>query len=578
MTSRVLGRVGALAVAVALSAGMLAASPAGAAQTGGYGPARFINTTRIVGFPQHFALTAGQQENGGEAGAGTAVAPSITTNPSTQSVTPGATVSFKAAASGSPTPTVQWKLSVNSGSTFVSIYGATSTTYSFTTSSTYNGYEFEAVFTNSAGSATTTAARLTVAVAGAPSITTNPSAQNVVAPAPASFSAAASGTPTPAVQWKVSTNGGSTFSNVSGATSTTYSFTTSSTQNGYEYEAVFTNSSGTATTTAAKLTVTVTTSAPSITTNPSNQSVAAGAPASFSAAASGAPTPTVQWQVSTNGGTSFANVSGATSTTYTFTTSSTQNGYEYEAVFTNSANTATTTAATLTVTTAPPPAPSTEQSQNWSGYADVGTTFSAVSASWTVPTITCSRGQTAYSAHWIGIDGYTSSTVEQDGTEADCLSGTATYDAWYELYGDNAVNSGYEVELTPATNPVSPGDSISASVSVSSGEWTLSIQDSSSKHTGWSYSTPLIAFSAAQSSAEWVVERPEVCSRSCSLTSLANFGSVTFTGASATAAAPGTISGYSAAAIEMVSGSTMLAVPSTLTANGAGFTDTWKAA
>jgi hypothetical protein len=315
--------------------------------------------------------------------------------------------------------------------------------------------------------------------------------------------------------------------------------------------------------------------APTITSDPQSETVPNGSTATFKATASGSPTPTVQWEDSINDGTTWTAISRATSTTYSFTASSSENGYWYEAVFTNSAGHATTTAATLTVTAA---APAPEESSNWSGYADVGATFNAVSASWTVPTLTCTGSGSAYSAHWIGIDGYSSDTVEQDGTEADCINGAASYDAWYEMYGDNAVDSGYEVELSPTTNPVSPGDPISASVSVSNNEWTLSITDSSSSHS-WTYTTtPPIDFTAKQSSAEWVVERPEICSRSCSLTSLADFGSVTFSNASAaTGGSSGPISAYSNAAIEMVNGRTVLALPGALGSNGTNFTDTWKA-
>src|SRR6266850_1944689 len=88
---------------------------------------------------------------------------------------------------------------------------------------------------------------------------------------------------------------------------------------------------------------------PTITTQPTNQTVAAGQTATFTAAATGSPTPTAQWQVSTDGGVTFSNVSGATSTTLSFTTTLSQNGNRYRAVFTNAAGTATTTAATLTV-------------------------------------------------------------------------------------------------------------------------------------------------------------------------------------------------------------------------------------
>src|SRR5207249_511626 len=61
-------------------------------------------------------------------------------------------------------------------------------------------------------------------------------------------------------------------------------------------------------------------SSPTITTQPANQTVTAGLTATFTAAATGSPTPTVQWQVSTDGGVTFSNISGATSTTMSFTT------------------------------------------------------------------------------------------------------------------------------------------------------------------------------------------------------------------------------------------------------------------
>ncbi len=277
--------------------------------------------------------------------------PVVTTNPSSLTITSGGTASFTAAASGSPSPTVQWEDSTDGGGTFTPIGGATGTTYSFTTMAGENGDEYEAVFTNSVGTATATAATLTVTTP--PVVTSNPLSQTVAAGGTASFTAAASGSPSPTVQWEVSTDGGGTFTPIGGATGTTYSFTTMTGENGDEYEAVFTNSVGTATTTAATLTVTTPTTAPVVTSNPSSLTVTSGGMATFTAAASGFPAPTVQWEVSTDSGTTFTPIGGATGTTYSFTTASNENGDEYEAVFTNSVGTATTTAATLTVTTPP---------------------------------------------------------------------------------------------------------------------------------------------------------------------------------------------------------------------------------
>jgi probable HAF family extracellular repeat protein len=93
--------------------------------------------------------------------------------------------------------------------------------------------------------------------------------------------------------------------------------------------------------------------APTITIQPLSQVVTAGFSAVFTAAAAGTPTPTVQWQVSTNGGTTFTNISGATSGTYSIVVALADSGKQFRAVFTNSAGTATTLAATLTATTLP---------------------------------------------------------------------------------------------------------------------------------------------------------------------------------------------------------------------------------
>ena len=89
--------------------------------------------------------------------------------------------------------------------------------------------------------------------------------------------------------------------------------------------------------------------APVIIAQPVDQTVNQGETVTFAAEATGYPVPTVRWQVSTNGGGTWANLAGATQTTLSFTATVSQNGYQYRAVFTNASGTATTTAATLTV-------------------------------------------------------------------------------------------------------------------------------------------------------------------------------------------------------------------------------------
>jgi hypothetical protein len=90
--------------------------------------------------------------------------------------------------------------------------------------------------------------------------------------------------------------------------------------------------------------------APSITLNPLGVSIDYGNDSTFSAAASGSPAPTLQWQVSTNGGSTFTDLAGQTSSPLTLTTPTvSQSGNQYRAVFTNTCGSVNSTSASLTV-------------------------------------------------------------------------------------------------------------------------------------------------------------------------------------------------------------------------------------
>jgi hypothetical protein len=119
------------------------------------------------------------------------------------------------------------------------------------------GDSFQFTVTNGPGhtSAAATVSITVVTPQSAPAITAQPGAQTVTAGQTASFSAAASGNPTPTVQWQVSTDGGNSFTDVPGASATTYSFTTSIGQSGEEFRAVFFNGVGKVATNPATLMV-----------------------------------------------------------------------------------------------------------------------------------------------------------------------------------------------------------------------------------------------------------------------------------------------------------------------------------
>jgi hypothetical protein len=175
---------------------------------------------------------------------------------------------------------------------------------------------------------------------------------------------------------------------------------------------------------------------------------------------------------------------------------------------------------------------------------------------------------------WVGIDGYGSSTVEQDGTETSCANGTPQYVAWYEMYGDASVNSGYQVSLPTGTYPVFPGDVMNSSVNVSGGVWTLQVIDSTQ---AWTYSTTVTTSAPLQSSAEVIIETPGICTPTCTTATLANFGSDTFSNISVSVAGvPGAITASSYVALEIDVSSTVLALPGSLNPADTAFTDTWE--
>jgi hypothetical protein len=87
----------------------------------------------------------------------------VTTQPMSQSYSSGGSLTFTSAASGTPAPTVQWQYSTNAGGTWANLSGATSTSITVSSLTSFeNGWELRAVFTNSAGSAISNAATMTL--------------------------------------------------------------------------------------------------------------------------------------------------------------------------------------------------------------------------------------------------------------------------------------------------------------------------------------------------------------------------------------------------------------------------------
>jgi hypothetical protein len=157
-------------------------------------------------------------------------------------------------------------------------------------------------------------------------------------------------------------------------------------------------------------------------------------------------------------------------------------------------------------------------STNWSGYAVTGHgPYTTVAATWVQPAVDCTRTPTGFSSFWVGLDGDTTPTVEQTGTEADCSSGHARYFGWYEMYPKFPVNY---------SSVLRPGDTMHASVTaLSGGTFRLTLTD---RTRGWTHTVTPKLTAAVLGSAEVIAEAP---SSSTGVLPLADFGSVHFSGA-----------------------------------------------
>jgi hypothetical protein len=110
--------------------------------------------------------------------------------------------------------------------------------------------------------------------------------------------------------------------------------------------------------------------------------------------------------------------------------------------------------------------------QVWSGYVDVAhqnVKFRYVESNFTVPAVTCTS-LTSKASFWVGLDGYGTSTVEQDGLSTDCSIGRPNYQVWYEMFPQGVVYMPFHPRV---------GDHITAAVfyNYSTGVYNLSVTD-----------------------------------------------------------------------------------------------------
>jgi hypothetical protein len=374
-----------------------------------------------------------------------AAAPSIVTAPSDQTVLSGQTATFTAAASGDPTPTVQWQRSTDSGSTFADLPGETAATLAVVTTYADNGFTYRAVFTNPGGSTTTSTAVLTV-IPTSPTVTGQPADESVTSGQVATFSVAGDGDPAPTVQWQRSTDDGATFTDLLGETGSTLTFATSYADSGFGYRAVLTSPGGT--TTSLPATLTVAPIAPTVTSDPVSQTVAAGSPVTFTAAGEGDPTPDVQWQRSTDNGATFTDLLGETSGTLSLTPAVSDDQSSFRAVFTSAGGTATTGVATLTVTDAPVV---TGEPQDTTVNEGSTATFTSTASGTPTPTVqwqvSTDDGQT-----WTDLSGATTTTYTTDPVAS--TDDGNQYRAVYTNSTGTAAAGSATLTVTPTPAPV----------------------------------------------------------------------------------------------------------------------------
>jgi beta-galactosidase len=262
-------------------------------------------------------------------------APVIILQPTSTAVTTGQPATFTVTATGTAPMTFQWS---RNGAT---IAGATAASYTTpATTAGDNNAQLTVKITNAQGSATSSAATLTVVAPAAVAITAQPANRTAFVGQTTTFSVTATGSPALTYQWRK--NGAA----IAGATAA--SFTTpvlTAADSGASYTVVVTNPVNAVTSAAAVVTVNPAV-APAITQQPASVSVRANDAVSFAVVVAGTAPFSYQWQQ--NG----ANIVGANGATYTITQVQNGDAGKYSVIVTNGAGSVASAAATLTI--APP--------------------------------------------------------------------------------------------------------------------------------------------------------------------------------------------------------------------------------
>ena len=264
------------------------------------------------------------------------IQPSFTTQPKSQNVNEGSSVTFSVVATGTAPLTYQWK---KNGS---NISGATSDSYTISNVKSSDAGSYTVTVSNSAGSVTSSAATLTVNVVTLSSISiSGNNSVNVGNTATytctATYSNGTSKTVTPI--WSISA--GTSYASITSAGVLTGKAAGTAT-----IQAKYTEGGVTKTVTK-NVTINAVVVKPSITTQPKSQTVNEGSSVTFDVTATGTDPLSYQWKKDGS------NISGATSASYTISSAKTSDAGSYTVTVSNSAGSVTSSTATLTVTAKP---------------------------------------------------------------------------------------------------------------------------------------------------------------------------------------------------------------------------------
>jgi hypothetical protein len=248
-------------------------------------------------------------------------AAAITTAPTAQTVCNGSTASFSVVATGSNLG-YQWQMSTTGiGGTYSNV-STGGTAASYTTPVTIpanNGTYYRVVVTSAPCAPAVTSVPVLLTVNTVAVIGTQPTAQSACIPQTATFTVAATGTGL-TYQWQLAPAGSTTFADIVGATSASYTTpATVLTMNGNQYRVnILSTCSPTTPTTSSAALLTVNNPV-SITQQPTQQSGCTNDNYTFSVVASSPGNVlTYQWQISPTGNPgTFINIGTANSATYT---------------------------------------------------------------------------------------------------------------------------------------------------------------------------------------------------------------------------------------------------------------------